>query len=435
MLCVRSILLPLIAGICLALSAQTAAWAADAAKASAIGSLEGAWRAVSMVHGGRTLPEDQVRRLMFVFSDKTIAMRVGPKLVAQTAYKTDAEAKPATIDMTFEGQATQGIYELDGDKLRICLNDLGKGRPKEIPASAGSGCDADLQLVRADRQWAKLYLIDADGSHARRLVTDPEYTEQGSAEWSLDGEKIGFDAHRPLLGESWSAAHVFVCRADGKELKDLGPGAMPSWSPDGKRVTFSCYSPRGVWIMNADGSARELVDASGWGAEWWPKGNQIAYTTYGSDPFAAAAANIAVRDLDKKTSRGLLEPRYRQIYWGMAWSPDSQWIAFKGVTSDNKAEVAVVHAEGQAKGFRVLVSEGAQGVKHLMDNVSWSPDSKQVLCAFSTPSNPALQLYVVDIQGKSPPEALPRQPEQQSCYSVAWSPDGKQILVAIREKP
>ena len=123
------------------------------------------------------------------------------------------------------------------------------------------------------------------------------------------------------------------------------------------------------------------------------------------------------------------------IYWGMAWSPDGRWIAFKGVTPEEHAELAVVHAEGQEKGFRVLVSEGTQEVKQIMDNVSWSPDSKQVLTALATQGNPALQLYTVDMEGKTPPKPLPKQQTGQSYSGVAWSLDGKHILVTTAQKP
>ena len=382
-----------------------------------------------MVQDGARLPEADARQLMLVFSEKTIVLRLGQRVIAETAYTIDARSKPAAIDMTFEGQATLGIYELKGEDLRICLNDLGKGRPAQIPAAAGRDCDVDLLLYRADRDWRVLHVLDADGGNARPLVAHAEYTEHGSPEWSVDGGKIAFDACRTILGESWSMAHLFTCRADGQGLQDLGAGAMPSWSPDGKRITFSCYDPRGVWIVRADGTGRELLDASGWGAQWCPKGNKIAYTHS-----ISGSAGICVRDLDQGTSRDLLEERFRQILWGMAWSPDGRWIAFKGVTPKG-AEVAVVSAEGQKKGFRVLVSPGSQGVKRIMDCVSWSPDSKQVLTALAVQSDPALQLYVVDVEGKVPPKPLPKQQKGQSYFSVAWSPDGKQILVSTVRKP
>ena len=74
----------------------------------------------------------------------------------------------------------------------------------------------------------------------------------------------------------------------------------------------------------------------------------IAYTV------SAAGANIAVRDLATGVTITLLDDRYATVYWGMAWSPDGQWIAFKGQTRDGTTELAVVHVEGHRQGFRVL---------------------------------------------------------------------------------
>ena len=119
-----------------------------------------------------------------------------------------------------------------------------------------------------------LHVMDADGRNLRPFVSHPEYTSHGSPAWSCDGSTLAFDAWRSAQGETYVNAHIFVCNADGAQLKDIGVGAMPSWSPDGNRIVFSNYSPRGVWIMNADGTGRELLDADGWGGEWCPKGER-----------------------------------------------------------------------------------------------------------------------------------------------------------------
>src|SRR5262245_7938003 len=51
------------------------------------------------------------------------------------AYKIDASTKPRAIDLANRS----GIYEFDGDKLKICLAAAGKPRPDEFDAKAGTG--------------------------------------------------------------------------------------------------------------------------------------------------------------------------------------------------------------------------------------------------------------------------------------------------------
>lgn len=61
------------------------------------------------------------------------------------SFKLDPTKKPKTIDMTFpaaldakEDQKVLGIYELEGDTLRLCYGpDRGK-RPTELNSKAGS---------------------------------------------------------------------------------------------------------------------------------------------------------------------------------------------------------------------------------------------------------------------------------------------------------
>ena len=126
-----------------------------------------------------------------------------------------------------------------------------------------------------------LFVINADGSNLHQILAMPEFTATGSPDWSHDGSRIALDAWRSVFGENYVSAHVFVINADGSSPKDLGPGAMPSWSPDDKQLTYCQYAPEnGVWIMNADGSGRQRLDPDGWGSQWSPKRNEIAYTIY-----------------------------------------------------------------------------------------------------------------------------------------------------------
>jgi uncharacterized protein (TIGR03067 family) len=56
-------------------------------------------------------------------------------------FKLDATQSPKTIDSVLagqEGKPIPGIYEFDGDKLRICAAPPGKPRPKDFEARLGS---------------------------------------------------------------------------------------------------------------------------------------------------------------------------------------------------------------------------------------------------------------------------------------------------------
>lgn len=268
-----------------------------------------------------------------------------------------------------------------------------------------------------------LYVMNVDGSDVRVLVSMSDYNACGSADWSRDGTKIAFDAWRKSGGSGIGGAHVFVAGADGSSPKNLGPGAMPSWSPRGRRLTFSSYSSdRGVCIMNADGTDRRQLDSAGWGSEWSPKGSEIAYVVRRGGP------NVCVYDLIEDDRRVLLDKKYAHIHQGMAWSPDGKWICFKANLPDGSHEVAIVHAKGQRKGFKVLSD------RRVRPGLAWRPDGKQVLVSMGvTDNDPHRRLCLLDAAGEQPPARLPGQPWDRDNGEGAWSPDGKKIVFASLE--
>jgi TolB protein len=385
-------------------------------------SILGSWHADSVAllseKGERQkLPIDKLMRFSITISDKTLTMFVDNRKCAELSYLSDPKQIPSAFDAKMEDQELPGIFELKDKQLKISLNDDKKGRPKDF-----GGNDIDLVLRRFEGQ--PLMMINADGSKLRTLLTMTDYTSCGSPEWSHDGGKITFDCWRSVFREDYSKSHVFVVNADGREPKDLGDGTLPSWSPDGKQIAFSRYSPNyGIWIMNADGSDNHMIEPEGWSADWAPKKNLLAYTV---------SNNLYVRDLKSQERRKLLEKEYRQIYWGLSWSPDAEWICFKGVLPDGGSEVAIVHVEGQSKGFKVLLPDKAiTGVKDFTGYFSWSPDGKQILAPILMEGEANMQLYSLDPEGKTPPRKLAGQDPSVKNYGSSWSPDGKNIVLAF----
>ena len=275
-----------------------------------------------------------------------------------------------------------------------------------------------------------LFIMDADGTNRRQLVTLEDHTAQGSPCFSPDGKSLAFDAWRPGKGESSSKAHIFIANADGTGAKDLGDGAMPSWSPDGKQIVFTRYSPsHGVWTMNADGLQRILIDSVGWCGQWSPDGKKIAYTKYHS------GANFVIYDVKTKNQRLLFEydedsEPYRQIQWNFCWSPDSKRLCFKAQKQDQNHEVAVISANGQADGFDVCFDLENPAA----EDFAWHPDGKKVLVSMVNPdAKNTRHLFTFNPDGDDPPKPIPHQTAEWANLNGCWSPDGKQIVFSSRK--
>ncbi|MGD0517815.1 MAG: TIGR03067 domain-containing protein [Thermoguttaceae bacterium] len=388
-------------------------------------SIIGPWRADSVA----LLSEKGVRKTLpineqpfsIVITEKNLTMRVGDQKVAEMSYTIDAKQTPAAIEMQFQDQDMLGIYELKGDNLKISLNDGKKGRPKTFGKN-----DNDMVLVLKRFLGGPLYIINADGSDLHQLLSMPDYTDCNSPAWSPDGSKIAFDSWRSVYGESHEKSHIFVANSDGSSPKDLGDGAMPRWSPDGKQICYIRFSESGIWIVNADGSNSHLIDSNYGSADWSPKKNELVCTFVES-----SNGNLRVRNLDSQESRVLLTKQYSYIYWRISWSPDGKSICYKGQLPDDTAEIAVVSAEGQEKGFIILLpNKEISGVKSFENYPTWSPDGKQILLSMRMEGDTNNQYYLLDPLGKSPPKKLAGQDPSRNYFDSSWSPDGKKIVLS-----
>jgi Tol biopolymer transport system component len=116
-------------------------------------------------------------------------------------------------------------------------------------------------------QNGAIKVVSADGSGSVSL------TNSMSAEfpaWSPNGKQIAFAADRNhnFAGRTqqtwwppWPGYEIFVMNSDGSDLRqitsDLGWACQyPSWSPDGKRIAFSCLSACRYFLTSAAVPAR-----------------------------------------------------------------------------------------------------------------------------------------------------------------------------------
>ena len=245
-----------------------------------------------------------------------------------------------------DGNSEIYVMNADGSGLRNLTrtpsNDLD---PAWSPDGRAIAFVVQKQCVRrpcAPAYETYLYVVNADGSGLRRLMTRPERLFNPS--WSADGKTIRY-------GRS-------LVQADGSGHSEL-PRNVPfagAWSPDGQRIALvrSFANARnhklGLFVMNADGSnARRVAGKATSGAPAWsPDGRRIAFRRFdGQFGFDGQRGSVGNSDLFVLNADGSglrrLTRHAENVRW-FAWSPDGRTIAYL-----RNREVYIVKADGSGE--------------------------------------------------------------------------------------
>ncbi len=116
--------------------------------------LQGTWLMVAIEVDGvakeKELPLDNLVRL--TIKDTKYTMTVFGIVGDEGVIEIDDSKKPKAFDMKAAGddqKVSLGIYELDGDTLKICFNEPGaKERPTEFQSKWNNKCDIRTQSNR-----------------------------------------------------------------------------------------------------------------------------------------------------------------------------------------------------------------------------------------------------------------------------------------------
>jgi uncharacterized protein (TIGR03067 family) len=107
--------------------------------------IQGSWVAIAGVRRGETLSEDRIRqeKLSLSFAGDTLIQKSAKASEKKVTFRIDSKKKPKAIDLIDEqGRIYPGIYELNGDTLKLCSAPPGQSRPKEF-----SGKDTHMQVT------------------------------------------------------------------------------------------------------------------------------------------------------------------------------------------------------------------------------------------------------------------------------------------------
>lgn len=176
---------------------------------------------------------------------------------------TDYRPHMSTLPQWSDGEATAALVSRSGDVERI-----GTGRQAVASKAAVPVVAATEDGVRMVSSGTRSDLVRSFDDRSVVNVTP-----------SPDGSKIAFE----IVG-----GNLMVMDANGGNLRDLGVGYRPSWSPDGSWISFMVSEDDGyqftaseIFAIRADGGERvQLTSTSGvteMNPSWSPDGRSIAF--------------------------------------------------------------------------------------------------------------------------------------------------------------
>lgn len=303
-------------------------------------------------------------------------------------------------------------YEVRGTRLSLCfyLFDCVQGHPIGAKRYRGSLAelrpmvhrlmDDLLQMLTGQRGFfsskiafisdisglKEIYVVDPDGGKWQPLVQNGSINISPS--WSPDGKRLLFTCFRrrnPDLYE-FHLPTGKVRLLSGRP----GPNAAASYSPDGRRIALMMRGEEGtdIFLMPADGGPPRRITrnpANETSPTWSPDGRKIAFV---SD--RTGSPQIYVKDLNSgKSSRITFVGPYN---CSPAWSPKGDWIAYSG-RWEGRFRIFLVRPDGSD--LR-LITQGPGD----HEDPSWAPNGRHIV--FSSNAHGSYDLYVTTSDGGGP---------------------------------
>lgn len=182
-----------------------------------------------------------------------------------------------------------------------------------------------------------IWVMNVDGTNKMQLASGD------SPVWSPDGSKIAF-----LVGDGFTYGAIYLMNADGSNRRFLvscSPYSEIDWSPDGRQIAFSDYhgtDRENIYVINVDGTGQTAITNSVRDSSypaWSPDGSKIAFARHNG-----FNSTIYTMNADGSGPVQITNSLANDTY--PSWSPDGMRLAFSSGPYNSPSNIYVMNADG-----------------------------------------------------------------------------------------
>jgi|WetSurSiteA1Bulk_404760.scaffolds.fasta_scaffold08081_3 Tol biopolymer transport system component len=243
----------------------------------------------------------------------------------------------------------------------------------------------------------ELYSINIDGTNLTLIDRANRYL--GSADWTLDDTKIIYSKNRnESTDDKDLILYDFITKVK-VTLTDSGNNYSAKFSPD-NRIVYSQDNnmSASIYLMNIDGSNKQLIITDASNPIWSPGGKRIAYISTGD----LKSPQIFIACADGSNSRQLTKTYHANWDSGFPtfgnynpqWSPDGKKIVYQSDVNDGLPEIYIMNSDGSNQ-VRLTNTDRRN------ENPVISSDGEHIIFTSNRDSSYNFDIFEMSIDGKN----------------------------------